>query len=197
MLSALNKAALLLAQEGGEHAPEPREGIDLVLPEPFELFWGAVAFLIVFIVLNKVAFPKLRQAIEEREKKIQGDLESAEKAKNEATSQLDEYKQRLAEARSEANRIIEDARQSGEQVRADIIAKAERDAETVVARAEEQIEAERTRTIQELQSTIADLSIELAEKVVGRSLDDKSQREFVDAYIREVGAMSGNGGGRP
>ena len=193
MLLALNNV-LLLAQEGGEHAPEPREGIDLVLPEPFELFWGLVAFLIVLFVLNKVAFPKLRQVIEEREKKIQGDLEAAEKAKNEANKELEEYKKKLAEARSEANRIIEEARQSGEQVRQDIIAKAERDAEATVARAQEQIEAERNRTVQELQSTIADMSIELAEKVVGRSLDDASQREFVDAYIKEVGAMSGNGG---
>jgi F-type H+-transporting ATPase subunit b len=187
---------LLLAQEVEDHAPEEREGIDLVLPEPFELFWGAVAFAIVLFVLNKFAFPKIRQMIEDREKKIQSDLESAEKAKNEANTQLDEYKQQLAEARSEANRIIEDARQSGEQVRQDVIAKAERDAEAIVARAQQQIEAERNRTIQELQSTIADLSIELAEKVVGRSLDDSSQREFVDAYIREVGAMSGNGGGK-
>jgi F-type H+-transporting ATPase subunit b len=187
---------LLLAQEVEDHAPEEREGIDLVLPEPFELFWGAVAFAIVLFVLNRFAFPKIRQMIEDREKKIQSDLESAEKAKNEANAQLDEYKQQLAEARSEANRIIEDARQSGEQVRQDVIAKAERDAEAIVARAQQQIEAERNRTIQELQSTIADLSIELAEKVVGRSLDDSSQREFVDAYIREVGAMSGNGGGK-
>ena len=175
-------------------AEEEREGIDLVLPEGAELLWGFIAFVIVFIVLNKVAFPKLRQMIEEREKKIQGDLEEADKAKNEANKELEDYKKKLAEARSEANRIIEEARQSAEQVRQDIIAKAEHDAEATVARAQDQIEAERNRTVQELQSTIADMSIELAEKVVGRSLDDKSQREFVDAYIKEVGAMSGNGG---
>lgn len=187
---------LLLAQEGETHVEEPREGIDLVLPEPFELFWGLVAFMIVLFVLNKVAFPKLRQAIEEREKKIQGDLESAENTKNEANRQLAEYKKQVAEARSEANRIIEEARQAAEQVRKDIIAKSEKEAEAIVARAQEQIEAERARTVQELQTTIADLSIELAEKVVGRSLDDKSQREFVDAYIKEVAAMSGAGNGR-
>jgi F-type H+-transporting ATPase subunit b len=63
-----------------------------------------------------------------------------------------------------------------------------------VARAQEQIQAERQRTIQELQGQIADLSIELAEKVVGRSLDGSSQRDLVDAYIREVAGMSSNGG---
>jgi F-type H+-transporting ATPase subunit b len=185
-------SALLLAQEG-EHE---REGIDLILPEPAELIWGAICFIIVAVVLAKVAFPKLREVVEAREKKIQGDLESAENAKNEAQKQLDDYKKQLAEARGEANRIIEDARQSAEQVRKDLIAKAEKDAEAVVARAQEQIQAERQRTIQELQSQIADLSIELAEKVVGRSLDGGSQRELVDAYIKEVAGMSSNGGSR-
>jgi len=47
--------------------------------------------------------------------------------------------------------------------------------------------------VQELQTQVAELSIELAEKVVGRSLDGESQREFVDAYIKEVAAMSGDG----
>jgi F-type H+-transporting ATPase subunit b len=70
--------------------------------------------------------------------------------------------------------------------------KAQAEADQIVARAQEQIDAERSRTVQELQGTIADLSIELAEKVVGRSLDADSQRDMVDAYIREVGAL-GNG----
>ena len=185
-------STLLLAQEG-EHE---REGIDLILPETAELIWGAICFVIVAFVLTRVAFPKLREVIEAREKKIQADLESAENSKNEAQRQLDDYKKQLAEARGEANRIIEDARAAAEQVRKDIMAKAEKDADVVVARAQEQIQAERQRTIQELQSQIADLSIELAEKVVGRSLDGGSQRELVDAYIKEVAGMSSNGGTR-
>ncbi|MDQ3985555.1 MAG: F0F1 ATP synthase subunit B [Actinomycetota bacterium] len=189
---AAMKTVVLLAQEG--QAEEP-EGIDLILPEAAELIWGAITFAIVLFVLWKVAFPKLREAVEAREKKIAGDLEEAESAKKEAKDQLEEYKQQLAEARSEANRIIEEARQQAEQVRKDITDRAEKEAEQIVSRAQEQIEAERNRTVQELQGTIADLSIELAEKVVGRSLDDESQRDLVDAYIKEVSGMRGNGRG--
>jgi F-type H+-transporting ATPase subunit b len=184
---------LLLAQEG-EHAEEP-SGLDLILPDLAELIWGAILFALVLLVLNKVAFPALKKAIAQREEKIQGDLEEAENAKAEANKQLEDYKKQLADARGEANRIIEEARQSAEQVRKDLVAKAEQEAQQIVERAQEQITAERNRTVQELQSTIADLSIELASKVVGRSLDDKSQREMVDAYISEVAAMS-DGGGR-
>jgi F-type H+-transporting ATPase subunit b len=182
---------ILLAQ-----AEEEREGIDLILPAVDELVWGIICFVIVAVVLSKVAFPALRAGIEKREQTIQGNLEESEKAKSEAQKQLDEYRKQLADARGEANRIIEEARQSAEQVRKDLTAKAEAEAEQIVARAQEQIEAERTRTVNELQSTIAELSIQLAEKVVGRSLDGGSQKELVDAYIKEVGQMSGNGGGR-
>jgi F-type H+-transporting ATPase subunit b len=182
---------ITLAQEDG-HEAEP-EGIDLVLPDPAELIWGFVAFVIVLIFLTKVAFPKIREAVQAREKKIQDDLENAEKAKTEAQSELDKYKEQLADARSEANRIIEEARRQAEGVRNDLVEKAQAEAQQIVARAQEQIDAERNRTVQELQGTIADLSIELAEKVVGRSLDDKSQREMVDAYIKEVAEMSTNG----
>jgi F-type H+-transporting ATPase subunit b len=187
MLELANSALILAAEE------EP-SGTDLVLPETAELLWGLICFVVVVGLLAWKVFPRLSQAMEAREQKIQGDLEEAEKTKNEAQSQLDEYKEQLAEARSEANRIIEESRQQAEQVRRDITEKAEKEAESIVARAQEQIQAERNRTVQELQSQIAEMSIQLAEKVVGRSLDDKSQRDLVDAYIREVSGM-GNGSG--
>ncbi|HJR46178.1 MAG TPA: F0F1 ATP synthase subunit B [Actinomycetota bacterium] len=184
---------LFAAEEGAEHAEEPT-GMDLILPAVDELVWGAVAFALVLFVLNKFAFPKLREAVEAREKQIQSDLESAEQAKNEAEQEKKQYQQQIADARGEANRIVEEARQQAEQVRKDIIAKAEKDAEQITSRAQESIEAERSRTVQELQSTIADMSIQLAEKVVGRSIDAAAQREMVDAYIKDVAGMgSGNG----
>ena len=178
--------------EGG-HTDEP-SGTDLILPAIDELIWGAVAFALVLFVLNKFAFPKLREAVEAREQQIQSDLEAAEKAKNDAEQEKKQYQQQIADARGEGNRIVEEARQQAEQVRKDIIAKAEKDAEQITSRAQESLEAERSRTLQELQSTVAEMSIQLAEKVVGRSIDAAAQREMVDAYIKDVAGM-GNGAG--
>jgi F-type H+-transporting ATPase subunit b len=183
---------LLLTAEGGG----ARSGLDLILPATAELVWGAICFAVVVFLLTRFAFPRLREAVEGREKTIQHALEETENSRNEAQKLLDEYKSQLAEARSEANRVIEEARHQAEDVRREIIERAERDAQGVVARAQEQIQAERNRTVQELQGQIADLSIELAEKVVGRSLDGNAQRELVDAYIKEVAGMSGNGSSR-
>jgi len=188
-------AAAVWAQEVEEvdHGTEEPSTLDLILPALPELIWGTVCFVIVWVVLTKKVFPALRKSVEAREQRIAADLEAAEQAKTEAQQAQEEYKRQIADARGEANRIIEEARQSAEQVRKDLIAKAEGEAAHVVTRAQEQLEAERNRTVTELQSTLGDLAIELAEKVVGRSLDNSSHRELVDAYIKEVGTMSGNG----
>src|SRR5687767_6384562 len=92
---------LIAAEEGAEEA----SGLALVLPEPAELIWGLLSFLVVLAFLSKVAFPKLKQAIADREAQIQGDLESAESAKADAQRELEQYRAQLADARSEANRI--------------------------------------------------------------------------------------------
>jgi F-type H+-transporting ATPase subunit b len=191
MIDKVNSLLVLAAEE--EHEPE---GIDLVLPAFEELVWGVIVFALVATILMKKVWPKIQQGIEAREQRIQGDLEAAEQAKTSAQTELEQYRAQLADARSEANRIIEEARQQADQVRKDIEAKARKDAEDIVARAQETIAAERTRTIQELQGTIAAISIDLAEKVVGRSLDNQTQREFVDAYIRDVAGMGADGGSR-
>jgi F-type H+-transporting ATPase subunit b len=191
MYAFLN-SALLFAQEGG-HEAEP-SGLDLILPAAEELLWGAVAFIIVFLVLRKFAFPALRKAVEKREQEIQTRLEDAEKAKQEAQQEKDQYEKQIADAKGEANRIVEEARQSAEQVRKDLVAKAEREAEQIVERAQEQLVTEQQRARQELQTELAAMSIELAERVVGKSLDGPTQRELVDAYIKDVGSMKTNGG---
>lgn len=179
------KGLLVLAAE-----KEPT-GLDLVLPKVEELIWASIAFAIVAFLLMKVAFPKIRAAVEARDAEIRGNLESAERSKTEAQTQLDEYKKQLAEARAEANKIIEEARSSAEQVRQDIVAKAEQEADQIVARSSQQIEAERNRTMDQLRGEVASLAVQLAEKVVLGEMDPSRKKKLVDSYITEVAAMDG------
>lgn len=182
-------ALLLAAEEGGKE--EARTGLDLVLPESAELIYATIAFAIVAFLLMKVAFPKIRAAVEAREAEITGNLESAEASKHEAQRSLDEYKRQLAEARAEANKIVEEARASAEQVRKDLVAKAEQEANQIVAKASEQIEAERARTMDEMRGEVASLAVQLAERVVLGEIDPSRRKQLVDNYISEVGSMNG------
>jgi F-type H+-transporting ATPase subunit b len=145
----------------------------------------------VFVVLARYAFPRLNQGLRQREEKIRGDLERAEEARKESEGTLQRYEQQLQEARAEANRIIEEARKTSESMRRDLLAKAEDESRAVVARAQEEIRAERDRAVQELRGQLATWSVDLAERVVGESLDKKRHLQLVEEYIDEVAGMEG------
>ncbi len=169
-------------------AEECYQAPNLVTPAVGEILWGGAAFLIVLFVLVKFAFPALKKGMSAREDRIRSDLERAESARVEAETQLSEYQQQLAEARTEAGRIIEEARQAADQVRADLLARAEADAADARTRAEEDIRLATQRATADLQGRVADLSIELAEKVVEKNLDRATQIQLIENYINQVGS---------
>jgi F-type H+-transporting ATPase subunit b len=183
----------ILAQEETQtEQPVEEEEHNPILPEADELIFGSLAFIVVFVVLARYAFPRLNKGLKDRQEKIRGDLERAEGARKEAESSLQRYEQQLQEARAEAGTIVEDARKTAEQMRRDLLARAEDESRQIVARAQEEIRAERDRAIQELRVTLAETSVDLAARVVGESLDRERQIRLVDEYIDEVAGM-GNG----
>ncbi len=191
MLSVLTQA-MFLFQEVQQTSAEPEEeaeGIQLLLPHPDELIAGLIAFVIVFFFVWKWAVPSLNTMLEARQAAIRADYEAAEAAKVEAQSLLDDYQGQLAGANDEAAGIVDEARTAGDQVKADIVARAETEAEQIKERAHGEIAGERERVSGELRRQVADLSIGVAEKVVGDSLDDDRQRELVDRYIDDLGGV--------
>ena len=182
---------LHLALLAAEATPESK---NVILPDTAELLYGTIAFLIVFGLLAKFAFPALNKMLAERTAKIQGEMEKAEVTRTEADSVLADYRSQLAAARDEANRIIEEARKTADQLRKDIQAKAEQEAQSTVTRAQEEIRAERDRVFQELRGQVGDIAVELAGRVVGQTLDKGTHERLIDEYIDQV-ASSGNGQG--
>jgi F-type H+-transporting ATPase subunit b len=191
MLSMLTQAMFLFqeAEQISQEAEEEASGIELLLPHPDELIAGLIAFVIVFFFVWKWAVPSLNKTLEARQAKIRGEYEAAEAAKVEAQSLLDDYQDQLAGAKDEATGIVDEARTAGDQVKSDIVARAEVEAEQIKERAQGEIAGERERVSGELRRQVADLSIGVAEKVVGDSLDDDRQRELVDRYIDDLGGV--------
>lgn len=174
-----------------EQAPaEENEASDLY-PHANELIVGAIAFAILFFFIWKWALPRLNKLLDERREKIQGQIEEAEKARREADEVRRRYEDQLKEARGEANRIIEEARKTAESLSKDMLAKADDESRKVVARAQEEIRAERDRAMGELKSSVADLSIMVAERVVGESLSKERHLKLVDGYIDELTKKGG------
>jgi len=172
-------------------AEEPEGGgADLLLPPLAELIAGGTAFLIVFLFMWRFAWPQLKQLLDDRQKAIAGQIQEAEATKVEAQSLLDDYKSQIANAKNEANEIVEEARVQAESVRTGIVEKANSDAEEIVAKAHEEASTQKDRAMSEARQEVANLSIDLAEKVVGGSLDRDAQQGLVDRYLADLERMS-------
>lgn len=185
MLYAMS-TVLILAQSETEES----SNIGLVLPDAYELVAGIIAFLIVFFFVWKWAFPAINRSLENRQRAISGQLKEAETAKLEAQSLLDDYRAQLATAKSEANRIVEDARAQADVVRADLVSRSEAEASEIVAKARVDAANEKARALQEARREVADLSIDLAEKVVGENLDRAAQHGLIERYLADLERMA-------
>jgi F-type H+-transporting ATPase subunit b len=172
----------VLAQEESEAS----SNVSLVLPETNELIAGIVAFIIVFFFVWKWALPAVNRTLEARQKAITGKLEDAERAKNEAENLRKDYEQQMADARSKGNAMIEEARKSAEQMKSDLIARAQAEADGIVAKARDEAGEEKSRALSDARREVANLSIDLAERVVGKNLDRETQLGLVDQYIAEL-----------
>ena len=167
---------------GGVEAPNP------ILPEPNEIIWGGLSFLVLFVLMAKWGYPMIMKSIDARAERIRGDLDEATRARTEAETVLDEYRRQLSDARNESNRIIEEARQTADQLRKDLMTRAEAEVNELRQRSREDIDAAKGRAMSELRAEVSSLAIELAEKVVGRNLDAESNKALVDSFITEVGS---------
>ncbi|GAB4334881.1 MAG: hypothetical protein Kow0099_07190 [Candidatus Abyssubacteria bacterium] len=171
-----------------EHAPKGG-GETPMQAEPNLWWWTLIAFAIVFFILKKFAFPRITEALDKRNEKIEGDLKNAELTREEAEKLLNEYKQQLENARTEAKKIMDEGKSLGENLRKETIAKAQEEANQLIKRAQEEIAREKEKAIKELQAQIADISIEVASKVIQRTLKKEEHAQLIDQYISEVGRL--------
>jgi F-type H+-transporting ATPase subunit b len=173
---------LLAAEEVNVKAKNP------ILPEGDEILWAAIAFVLVFGLLSWKAWPAIKAGLQARQDRIREDLAKAESARTEAETSLEEYKRQLADARNDASQIIEEARLQAEGVRQERVTAVETEIAELRARAAEDIRLATERAMGDLQSKVAELSIELAEKVVERNLDRQTQTALIESYINQVGS---------
>lgn len=184
-LSGLSVLAPALA-----FAEEEKSGIAVLLPDMNEFIPMLVAFLIVLAVLAKFGWPAFENILDKRETAIRESLEKSEVARIESERLLAEYQEKLDEARQEAKTIVAEAKQMGESVRADITAQAQSEAESIIAKAREAIEAEKKAAITDLQSSVADLTVEVTAHVIGRDFSDEDHRKLIERSIEEVGNLN-------
>jgi len=173
----------LATEEGGESGGS---GADLLLPATPELIAGIISFSIIFLVAWRWVLPTLNETLAKRQDAEKARLEAAEVAKQEAESLLSDYRVQLADAKGEAARIIDEARQTAESIRQETVGRTQAEAEEILVRARDEAAAESERALAGARIEVANLSVDLAEKVVGQSLDRETQLSLVDSYLRDL-----------
>jgi F-type H+-transporting ATPase subunit b len=164
-----------------------------LVPNLTELITGLIAFFVVFGLLAKLILPRAQKMLEERTDQIEGGLKRAEDAQAEAARVLDQYRAQLAEARHEAARLREEAREQGAQIKEELRQQGEAERQRLVESANAQIQADRQQAVTSLRAEIGALSVELASRVVGESLENEArQRRIVDRFLEQLEEQSGS-----
>ena len=166
---------------------EAPSGADLLLPKMAEFIPALIAFLVIWFVLAKLAWPSILGMMEKRQQKIQDDLDAAANEKVAAEKEHRDYQAQIAEARHEADEIVAKAKREAEAERSRILAKAQEDAAATVAKAHDAVDSERRKAMIELSSSVVDLSVEIAGKIIGNDLSEAEQRRLAEKYLAEVG----------
>ena len=158
----------------------------LVSPNVGLMIWTLLAFGITLFVLNKVAFPRIAEALDKRRKAIEDSIESANQAKREADELLEEYRARLREAREQADDIVVRARKAAEGLGDEAKAAATKQREELMAATRRDIEAETRRALEEIRKEVADLTLIATEKVTRKSLTPEDHRRLIEEALGEV-----------
>ncbi|HWQ27298.1 MAG TPA: F0F1 ATP synthase subunit B [Chlorobaculum sp.] len=160
----------------------------LLNPNPGLIFWTALTFLIVLLILRKIAWGPIVSMLEERSKGIQSAIDRAHSAKDEAESILKKNRELLAKADSEAEKIIREGREFADKVRAELTEKAQVESQKMIASAKDEIEQEKRRALDVLRNEVADMAVKGAEKILRATLDAEKQKAVVNDMIREMSA---------
>jgi F-type H+-transporting ATPase subunit b len=166
--------------------------MEAVTPVLATVWPTALAFIVLFVLLAKYAFPPLTGMLEKRAETIREGLERAESARIEAERLLEEYRQTIAEARKEAGAILQQAKQASEASRAEATAKTQAEIDSMLVKARESIEGERRAAIASLQASVADLSVAVAGKIIGSELSKDDHLSIIEKYISEAGSLNAN-----
>lgn len=189
---SLLTSGLLFVVPSFAFAAEESGGAALLLPKMGEFIPMLVAFLVLWLILAKFGWPAIVGMLDKRTETIKNSLEKAEDARIESERLLEEHKAQMDEARRQAAEIIADAKKAGEVVKTEIAAKAHMEAEEMVARASVAIETEKKAAIAELQSSVADLSVSVAGRLIGQDLSDTDHRKIIERYVAEAGSLDAN-----
>lgn len=150
------------------------------------VIWTTIAFLVVVFILSKFAWKPILNSIREREESIEEALEAAEKAKEKMKDLEASNEKLLQEARQEREEMMKAARDTKEKMIAEAKSQAQAEADKVLKNAQDTIRAEKASAVNELKGLVAELSVEIAEKILKEELSADKQKALIEESMKEA-----------
>ncbi|MCL8208137.1 MAG: F0F1 ATP synthase subunit B [Actinomycetia bacterium] len=149
-----------------------------------------IAVILLFLFLRRFVFPPVLKAMQERQARIQGDLEAAEAQRREAEKLRQDLEQQLKEVRQKAEAALARALRDAEEESQQILERARAEARRIIADAETEIQAERERALEAVKRQVADLAVEIAERVLAERLSAEQDRRLFEQFVEQLGTPS-------
>jgi F-type H+-transporting ATPase subunit b len=161
--------------------------MDLVTPGFGLIFWTSVVFIILLVLLKRMAWTPILNNVDARNKSIEEALEAAKNARDEMSNLKADNDRILKEARAERDEMLKEARE----LKANIVSEAKNaakdEADKMIASAKVVIENEKAGAISELKNTVGSLSVDIAEKVLRAELKDvDKQNAFIADMLKDI-----------
>ncbi len=150
------------------------------------MVWTLLVFGATMFLLSKLAFPRISEALGRRQQAIEESIDTAERTRVEADKLLEEYRERLKEARAQSDEIVQRARQVAETHEQEAKSRSQEILEEAAKRAERDIEAATARALSDIRREVADLTILATEKVTRKTLTEADQRRLVEEALGEL-----------
>ena len=153
----------------------------------FTAIFALLNAIALFLVLKKFLFKPIEQVIEQRQEEVDKIYDDAESAKADAEAYKAEYDERLAHAKEEAVDIIKAAQERADRLGEEIVNDAKSKADDLMKRADAEIAQERKKAVNELKNEISVISLDIAEKMLDREINEGDHAELINRFIEEMG----------
>ncbi len=161
--------------------------MELVKPGIGLIFWMTITFSIVLFILSKFAWKPILNAIREREDSINSALNAAEEARKQMDALKSDNEKLLNQARAERDQMLKEANEIKESIIAQAKKSADEEGRKIIAKASEAIESAKLNAMNQLKTEVAILSVDLAEKVLRKKMEDRAQQEaFVNENLKSI-----------
>ncbi len=157
---------------------------------PWTALFMMCNLILVFLVFKKFLFGPVQKMIDTRQKEIDDLYAEGEQKRLEAEQLHADYSRQLASARSETQKLLRDANTEANLQREEILREARQDAAALKEKASADIALEKKKALNDVKDEIGAMALEIAEKVVGRELEQKDQTQLVEEFIRSMGEQS-------